>query len=574
MQLETIVHKVQFCVIGGGLSGVCAAIAAARHGVKTLIMQERPMFGGNASSEVRMWICGAHNCLETGIIEELRLENLYRNPNSNYSIWDSVLFEKVRFQENLTALLNCSCIEVEKDDNNNIVSVTGHQQTTQTYHKIEADYFADCSGDSIVAHLSGAEYRIGREGKEEFGETLAQEKPDRKTMGLSCILQAREYDRPQKYIPPVWANKYPDDDSFPARGHLMDYYQNFWWLELGGDADSIADTETLRDELLKDAYGIWDHIKNQGDHKADNWAIDWVGIFPGKRESRRCTGDFILSEKDILSGGKFDDIIAYGGWGIDDHHPGGFRYFGKANINIVPKQPYGIPLRCLYSRNINNLLFAGRNISATHTALSSTRVMATCSLLGQAVGCAVACAAANGGISPREAAQKHIRDIQKMLLDDDCYLLSMKRECSDICRNAVLTGTGKMLENVRNGVDRSLDGNINAAVLKVGDTVTYTFAEAQKIKAVRLVFDSDLSRNPHNMRANYRIDDVPFAPPETLVRGFHITSGGVELFRQENNYQRLNIIPVDLNFVSDITLHIDGTWGNDEVLLFSFDAVE
>ena len=571
MQLETVSHKVQFCVIGGGLSGVCAAIAAARHGVKTLIMQERPMFGGNASSEVRMWICGAHKCLETGIIEELRLENLYRNPNSNYSIWDSILFEKVRFQENLTSLLNCSCFDVEKDDNGRIIAVTGHQQTTQTYHRIEADYFADCSGDSIVAHLAGAEYRIGREEKSEFGETLAQDKSDRKTMGLSCILQAREYDRPQKYTPPEWANKYPDDESFPTRGHLMDYYQNFWWLELGGEVDSIADTESLRDELLKDAYGIWDHIKNQGDHNADNWAIDWVGILPGKRESRRCIGDYILSEKDVLSGGIFDDAVAYGGWPIDDHHPGGFRHYGKANTNILPPQPYGIPFRCLYSKNIENLLFAGRNISATHTALSSTRVMATCSLLGQAVGTAVGCAVAHGGISPREVGKKYIGEVRQMLLDDDCYLPKVKRSCSELCRGAELTGTGRNLENVRNGIDRSLDGAVNAAELKVNECIAYKFSSPEKVKEIRLVFDSDLSRNPHNMRANYRIEDEPFAVPATLVKSYHITSGGVEIFRKENNRQRLNVIPVDFA-AEDITLHIDSTWGNENVLVFSFDV--
>ena len=572
MQLETIVHKVQFCVIGGGMSGICAAIAAARHGVKTLIMQERPMFGGNASSEVRMWICGARNCMETGLIEEFRLENLYRNPNANYSIWDGMLFEKVRFQENLTSLLNCSCFEVEKAPDGRILSVTGHQQTTQTCHRVEADYFADCSGDSIVAHLAGAEYRMGREEKSEFGETLAQDKPDRKTMGMSCILQAREYDKPQRFIPPEWANKYPDDASFPAREHLLDEFQNFWWLELGGEVDSIADTETLRDELLKDAYGLWDHIKNHGDHGADNWAIDWVGILPGKRESRRCMGDYILSEKDVLTGGKFDDIVAYGGWPIDDHHPGGFRHFGEPNTNIIPQQPYGIPLRCLYSRNIENLFFAGRNISTTHTALSSTRVMATCSLLGQAVGCTVACAAAHGNLSPRETAKIYIREIQKMLLDDDCYLPTLKRESWVLCRQAEISGSGRDLENVLNGIDRSLEGKINAAKLKVGENIALNFSTPQKITSIRLVFDSDLTRNHLNMRSNYRLADKPFAPPATLVKSYHITANGVEIFRKENNCQRFNSIAVDLKDVSDITLHIDSTWGKEEVLLFSFDV--
>ena len=571
MQLETVTHDVQFCVIGGGLSGLCAAVAAARHGVKTLIMQERPMFGGNASSEVRMWVCGAVNCLETGIIEELRLENLYRNPNSNYSIWDGILYEKARFQENLTILLNCSCLSC-KCENDTIVSVTGYQQTTQQYHEVKAAYFADCSGDSMLAHLAGAVYRIGREEKKEFNETLAQNAPDKKTMGLSCILQARLYDKPQKFTAPEWANKYETEESFPKRGHELNFMQNFWWLELGGEYDSIRDTEELRDELLKDAYGIWDHIKNHGDHGADNWAIDWVGILPGKRESRRCIGDYILSEQDVLSGGKFEDTVAYGGWPIDDHHPGGFRHFGTANTNIIPEQPYGIPLRCFYSKNISNLLFAGRNISATHTALSSTRVMATCSLIGQAVGTAVACAVLHGMITPRETAQKYYGEIQQMLLDDDCYLPGFKRNISELTRRAALSGTASNLEMLRNGIDRELDGVSNAATCSAGSEISFEFDFEEEFSQVRMVFDSDLKREFHNMRANYRFDDEPFAPPATLVKAYHITCDGKEVFRTQNNRQRFNRVELDGVRGRKLTLHIDATWGNAQVKLFSFEV--
>jgi alkyl hydroperoxide reductase subunit AhpF len=188
--MRTITHKVDFCVIGGGLAGMCAAITAARHGIKTLIMQERPVFGGNASSEIRMWVCGSPGCMETGLMEEFRLENLHRNTHVNFSVWDSILFEKVRFQENLESLLNCSCQSAEMEGSQ-IKSVTGWQMTTQCYHKVEAKYFADCSGDSILAPLTGAEFRIGREDQQEFGESLAQEKADTKTMGMSCLIQAR-----------------------------------------------------------------------------------------------------------------------------------------------------------------------------------------------------------------------------------------------------------------------------------------------------------------------------------------------------------------------------------------------
>ncbi|MBO4631433.1 MAG: FAD-dependent oxidoreductase, partial [Lentisphaeria bacterium] len=439
--METICHKVQFCVIGGGLAGMCAAIQAARHGVKTLIMQDRPVFGGNASSEIRMWICGSYHDLETGIIEEIRLENLHRNTYPNFSVWDSILYEKVHFQDNLTHLLNCSCQDAVVE-NGRIRSVTGWQMTTQTFHRVEAEYFADCSGDSILAPLTGAEFRIGRECKAEFNESLAQNQVDCKTMGLSCILQARETNSPKSFIPPSWANRYPDDQSFPVRSHDLSSRQNFWWLELGGDRDSIRDTEEIRDELLKTVFGIWDHIKNHGDHGAENWILDWVGFLPGKRESRRFIGDYILTQNDVLNGNSFDDIVAYGGWPVDDHHPAGFHHFGPPNVNILPPRSYGIPLRCLYSKNIDNLMFAGRNISTSHVALSSTRVMSTCATLGQAVGTAVFHAIEHGRLSPRETCRKYIHEIQQSLMDDDCYLPGLIRNIGPLSASAKLVASG------------------------------------------------------------------------------------------------------------------------------------
>ena len=569
--METIVHRVQFCVIGGGLAGMCAAIAAARHGVKTLIMQERPVFGGNASGEIRMWVCGSPHQLETGLVEEFRLENLYRNTYVNFSVWDSILFEKVRFQENLTSLLNCSCLSAEMDGST-IRSVTGWQMTTQQFHKVEADYFADCSGDSVLAPLTGAEFRLGREAQSEFGESLAQKEPDRKTMGLSCLIQARETSSPKKFIPPSWAYCYPDDSQLSHRAHRIEGTQNFWWMELGGEQDSIHDTEEIRDELLKTAFGIWDHIKNHGDHGADNWELDWVGFLPGKRESRRYVGDYILHQADVQSGGRFDDTVAYGGWPIDDHHPGGLRYNGPPNINIVPKEPYGIPLRCLYSKNIGNLWFAGRNISTTHTGLSSTRVMATCATLGQAVGCAVSCAVKYGGLPPRETASEHIREIQDLLMDDDCWLPRFRRTVPQLCREAVLTASSGDPEMLRNGIDRELDGQSNQWSCGVGDTAEYDFGKTVSVHGIRLVFDSDLKRPKLNVAANYWLQGQVFTPPATLVSAFEILADGKVLYRTENNYQRLVKIPVNIT-ARKLALRVLGFAGQGSTGgVYAFDA--
>ena len=569
--METITHKVEFCVIGGGLAGMCAAISAARKGVKTLLMHERPVFGGNASSEIRMWVCGSFHIVETGLIEELRLENLKRNTNFNYSIWDTILFEKVRFQENLTSLMNCSCLDAQTE-NGRITSVTGWQMTTQQFHRVEADFFADCSGDSILAPLTGAEFRLGREAKSEFNESLGQDKSDRKTMGLSCLMQARETTSPKKFTPPSWANCYPDDSTFPNRNHVINDNQNFWWIELGGDQDSIRDTEELRDELLKTAYGIWDHIKNRGDHGADNWELDWVGFLPGKRESRRYVGDHILSEQDVLSGGKFHDTVAYGGWGIDDHHPGGIKYNGPPNIFIHPKDPYGIPLRSLYSKNISNLWFAGRNISATHTALSSTRVMATCATLGQAVGCAVTSAVRHKAASAREAAEKYISEIQKFLLDEDCFLPGFTREIPAICRDAKLTASYGDPEKLRSGKDHDLNDSDNFWHCRIGDTAEYDFGKEVSLKNVRLVFDSDLHRKAVNSVANYWLDGRKLEVPAPLVTAFEIIADGKIIHKVTGNHQRLVNIPLDIT-ATKIALRVISFAGNDDTgSVCSFDV--
>ncbi len=546
MALKKHLHKVQFCVIGGGLAGMGAAISAARHGIKTLLMHERPVPGGNASGEIRMWVCGSKLMLETGLIEELRLENRYRNNTSNYSIWDSITYEMVAMQENLTVLFNCSCQDAAMDGSK-IVSVTGYQQTTQEFHEVRAQFFADCSGDSILAPLTGAEIRTGREAKSEFGESLAQDAPDNHTMGMSCLLQAREMPTPQKFIPPSWAYSYPTEESLPPRGHKMGRFQNFWWVELGGMDDSIADTEKLRDELLKTMFGIWDHMKNHGDHGVENFAVDWVGFLPGKRESRRYVGDYLLNQNDILSGGNFHDAIAYGGWPIDDHHPGGIRHFGVPNINILLDKNYTIPLRSLYSRNIENLLFAGRNISVTHTALSSTRVMATCMVLGQAAGTAVAVAAKKGK-TIRQTALEDYAEVQQLLLDDDCTLPGLRRTVAPEFMKAELSASTGNPELLRNGIDRNYPEEENGWFGKCGDFVACEYPEARDFTRIRMVFDSDLGRlkgNGHlNLPANYFLNAPGQEPPETIIRSFAILADGKEIYRTDTNHQRLVKLPI------------------------------
>ncbi len=553
---------------------MCAAIAAARRGARVALMHDRPVMGGNASSEIRMWICGAHgeNNRETGIIEEIELDNLYLNPTPTYAMWDAVLYEKVRFEPNVTLLLNCSCNSAEIE-NSAISSVTGWQLTTETTHTVEAGLFADCSGDSILAHLAGAEYRIGREPDSEFDEDIMPPEADSKTMGMSCLIQGREMDTPQHFIRPDWANYYESEADLPNRGINMG--TNFWWIELGGEYDSIHDTEMLRDMLLKVSYGVWDILKNRSEHseKMKNFALDWVGHLPGKRESRRCVGDHVITQNDVRAEGRFDDIVAYGGWSMDDHHPAGVATPDKPTIFHPAPSPYGIPYRALYSRNISNLFFAGRNISATHAAMSSTRVMATCATMGQAVGTAAALAS-RCACSPRAVYENHIRKLQEQLMYDDCYLPWRTRSVPELTLQASLSADSGDPEPLRNGHDRPIAEAGNYWEGPCGSWIEYRFDNPTQLGETRIVFDSDLNRSGKNMPCIYRLGQQARCVPETLVKAFRIeaeVNGNWKgIVTMLENHRRL--VKLDLNIeATAVRLTPDETWGSGKARIFSWE---
>ena len=560
--MRNLSYNTDLCVVGGGMSGVCAAIAAARHGIKVVLVQDRPVLGGNASSEIRMWIGGAHgkDNREGGIIEEIFLENFYKNPALKYPLWDSVLYEKVMAEENITLLLNTSCLDATMDGDR-IVSIKAWQSNAETFHTVHATYFADCSGDSILAPLTNAEFMYGREAKSDFGETIPPDVADKNTMGMSCLFQIRETDHKVDFIPPEWAYKYESDSDLPYKDHDRD--NNFWWIEIGGEWDCIHDTDKCRHELLKICYGVWDHMKNHGDHGVDNWELEWIGFLPGKRESRRYVGKYIVTQNDVQAEGRFDDIVAYAGWSMDDHFPAGFYYSaGHPTIYHPAPQPWGLPLRCMISKNIENLVFAGRNISVTHAALSSSRVMATCALLGQALGTAVAeavhskCAVENVDICK----------LQQMLMEDDCYIpwhtrtlpaLTLEGECS--------------AEVVRNGIDR---GEENAWVGKAGDAIEYTLDGDREIREIRLIFDNDMNRKYHNMPCNYPLVQTKFKLPATLIKEYKIESVAQNGERTEihvrDNHLRFVTHKVDWR-VQKIRFVPILTHGCNEFRLFDFE---
>ena len=597
-------RKVDVCVVGGGLAGTFAAIAAARHGAKVVLMQDRPMLGGNASSEIRMWVSGAgsrvRNLQETGIMEEVLLENMRRNPTRNFSIWDSILYEKVKNEKNIELLLNCACCFAECEGNV-IKNVTGFQLTTYTWQKVEADTFIDCSGDSILAELVDAEYMVGRESKDTFGEEWALDVADKKTMGMSLMIQAHETDHKCDFIAPDWAYKFTTDEEMKFKPHdCLDRIEtNFYWIELGGEVDSIHDTEEVRDELIKIAYGVWDHMKNHGDHGADNWELDFIGFLPGKRESRRYVGDYILTQQDVESGKQFADEVAYGGWQIDNHLPGGFAMSGEGGAHLQKKrltEPYGIPLRSLYSKNVANLMFAGRNISASHIAFATVRVMATCGVMGQAVGTAAALMS-KYKMSARQLADEKIGELQDILMEDDCFLPGLKRKMSPLCNEKTLSADWGDASVLLNGTERKIWGNDNGYWGMCNRAITYTFDKKTHINDFRLIVDSDLDReytdgNPRvlNISATLfkRLDYnyTSFGFPKCMLKSFRIEALNdngewVTVYSKDNNYQRMirETLDVDTTAIRLIPIHTylseelgKATYGSAQAHIFAFEV--
>lgn len=580
-KLPTITHDVDVCVVGGGLAGLLAAISAARHGAKVALMQDRAVLGGNASSEIRVPVRGAKGIenRETGILSEIELENIYRNPLMNWHQWDNVLYEKAVAEENLELLLNCSCLHAEMEGSR-IVSAIGWQTSTYTFHEVRAAQFIDCSGDSILAALAGADMRVGREARDEYNEYGANEVADRGTMGNTLMLTTREHDHPVPFTPPADAYVYETDEDLFMHDHdFVNKHGNFWWIELGGEAetDPLRDAEEIRKELVRVALGVWDHIKNRGDHGADNWELDFIGLLPGKRETRRILGDHILTQNDLENGAHFPDTVAFGGWTMDNHDPKGFYYMGYSSHHIMPKVPFEIPYRSLYSRNVDNLSMAGRNISATHMAMSATRVMATCAVMGQAVGTAAAIAVREQA-DPRVVGEKHMAELQRTLLEDGCFVPGSLREISGASMTDGYNVTDAEKAILHDGWERPHEGAAHCIEVPVGNTLAMELrAPAREL---RMVLDPDFSRESISPRSRIKLFTIQIhAPrkdykanmPATLAKDFVVLADGQEIKRVCDNHEML--IRVQLpEGVKKVEVRFDSSWGNDAVGVYAFDV--
>ena len=604
-------------VVGGGMSGLCAAIASARQGARTALIQDRSVFGGNASSETRMHISGASchwgkkNAAETGILMDLQLENKYLNDSYNYSIWDGVLWAAAKETAHLDVYMNTTMDRVFSDGAE-IKHVEAYQMNTEKRFAFEAQIYVDCTGNGTLGYFAGAEYAIGRECQSDFKEKDAPAVRDGETMGNTIYFVAENRGHPVKFVKPAWAYTFdesdfkhryhgdivvyhnaddvvvlkPDEDYADHADELVEKYDvksGYWWIELGGDWDDIiAQAEDIRYELYRCVYGVWDHIKNGGDHGAENYELVWVGNVAGTRESRRLMGDYVLTENDILSGQIHPDAVAYGGWPMDEHVAAGFRAKGQIPSRVRSfKGLYSIPYGCYCSKNIKNLMMAGRNISASKLAMGSTRVMGTCAIGGEAVGIAAA-QAVKYGLSPKTYGQKHIHELQQLLLKNDCYLIGVRNEDpNDLARAAIVTATserpGYAAAKVVNGIARNTDGGDNLwvsdGISPEGEAIHLSLAQPAKLAQVRLTFDPNLSEERCISVSKAFIEKEPVGVACELVKDYV-----VRLFREgcmvsetaiSGNYQRLNVINLPTPVEADaVEIRVTATNGAPDARIF------
>tara|TARA_R110002124_G_scaffold194936_7_gene362055 strand:- start:2442 stop:4721 length:2280 start_codon:yes stop_codon:yes gene_type:complete len=392
LKIESITSDL--VIVGGGLAGTCCAITAAREGLNVVLVQDRPVLGGNGSSEVRLWILGATSHMgnnnrwarEGGVVDEILLENLYRNPEGNPLILDTILIEKVTELPNIRLLLNTAMYDLEKKSPDEIDHVLAFCSQNSIQYKLKAPLFVDGSGDGIMSFMAGAAFRMGAESADEFDEAFAPDHQYGELLGHSLYFYSKDTGKPVRFVPPSYANteisQLPRFKSF----NLKDHGCRLWWVEYGGRKDTVHESETIKWELWRVIYGIWNHLKNSGENpEVANHTLEWVGTIPGKRESRRFEGDYILSQKDLVEQRSFDDAVSFGGWALDLHPADGVYGEKPGCTQWHTKGVYQIPYRTMYSKNISNLFLTGRIISASHVAFGSSRVMATCAHNAQAV---------------------------------------------------------------------------------------------------------------------------------------------------------------------------------------------
>jgi hypothetical protein len=547
--------KFDVIVAGGGVAGVVTALSAARKGLKTALINDRPVLGGNGSEEGSVTLEGAahRGYHETGIIFEIKNVR-----ESEHITWSAAFERFVAAQENLIVYPDMLILDAAVRDKK-IRSVYAVDTNTLHEYSFAADFFVDCTGDGWLGYYAGAKYRVGREAQFQHNEEFAPVCADSNTMSgcatvrvsdsgdTICSYLAKDMGYPVKFKAPDWAFKLPKGDALGREPSYVD--RGHWWLEMPNDYDDIWESEFVRDSMFRMSVGYFDWLKNSwtNKEKAANFALSAIGKYNAKRESRRLIGDYIMTENDFDGSASFPDAVCYSGWNIDVHHVGGVfsGKEGKFTLNRrVPITP--IPMRCLYSVNIDNLFMAGRCISVSHIGLGPTRVQLTCATMGQAIATA-AFMCKKYKIVPREIVADHIDELQQILLRDGLSIPHVfNHDPLDLARRAKVSADSFVEdgnpENVVNGRTRATDGGAYAWISKEGlpQSLVLELEREEEIGEIIITFDIPFDKYEHG-----------FKP--TPIHGELVTDFTVEIMhgntwvpvaKIKDNIQRL----VDLKF--------------------------
>jgi FAD dependent oxidoreductase len=409
--------KYDFVVIGGGMAGICSAISAARLGLKVALIQDRPVLGGNNSSEVRVHLGGRIRVEPYpnigNLVNEIGpLNEGNAKPLSNYE--DDKKLKAVLSEKNISLFLNFKANGV-KMKNGSIESVEAVNIETGIKKIFKAPLFADCTGDATVGYLAGAKFMMGRESKSEYNEDRAPEVADSMTMGSSVQWYAKTVVDKSEFPDIAWGLEWNEQKlSRITRGD--------WNWETGMNKNQITDIEHIRDYGMLVVYSNWSYLKNHSlvKEKFTYKQLEWVAYIAGKRESRRLIGDYILTENDLLQKRVYPDGTAPTTWTIDLHYPdpANTKLFPENEFKSIaihtPIYPYPIPFRSLYSVNVPNLMMAGRNISVTHVALGTVRLMRTAGMMGEVLGMAASVAIKHKA-TPREIYKFYLPELVALM---------------------------------------------------------------------------------------------------------------------------------------------------------------
>jgi hypothetical protein len=495
-------------IVGGGLSGICAALAAARRGCSVALVQARSVLGGNSSSEIRVWTRGSSGggnlfSEEMGILGELKLTNQYKNPEGNPILWDDILLEAVLLEKNISLFLNTFVYSIESE-NGHVLAVHALETNSERSFCFSSEVFVDATGDGFVAACAGMPFVVGKESRDTYKEAKAPEEFDPTTQGCTILMNTIKRDHQVPFIAPSFAYPIADIERLLNNGgRIVSEKSNgcdFWWVEFGGQLDTIQDIASISLELKKLSYGIYNYIKNSGKFDAGNLDLTWMGNLPGKRESRRFLTEYVLSGNDVLERTEFEDVAFYGGWYMD-FHPSEGIYSKSDFCTQIPVSLYGIPLRVLYSSSNDNLLLCGRILGASHTAFSSTRIMDTCALSGQAAGTAASVLVAKKKQTKDLREPKLFREVQALLDADDMLLPGYKPAGASAIKGCIPSSTISTFEGKESGclcLDEDFFLAIPVGLAQVSSMVID--AEEQTMVSVEVCFSKLPSRNSRTGR--------------------------------------------------------------------------